>query len=831
MFVQYAVSDPNHPTITGNYQTVDGTATAADTDYIPKSGSFTIPSGMTTSEIIPLEIVGDLRFENDEAFTVNASNVVGIMGPPPIIDITIVNDDVPVVTVSQARVTEGGAGTTTTMTFTVTMTPPAGVTVQAAYRTADNTATAGQDYQAASGALVFAIGQATQTVAVIVNGDGTVENDESFTLAVTPVGGSTATGTGTIGNDDVAALGVANTSVTEGNAGTTAMTFTVTLTAPAVVAVQATYSTADGTATAPSDYQATTSRLTFAPNETTQTVTVTVNGDTTVEPDETLTLTVTPVGGVPATGTGTILNDDTPRLARLVIISGNGQRGRPGVQLAQPLVVEAQNSLDAPVAGVVVQWEANGNATLGSASSTTNAQGRASTTVTINNVSAVAVQASAAGLAPVTFNLASETGFEGRSKGPVAVPIARVLDQICARNDGVFDDTCRALSKLDDGQLTPTLEHVAPQQSGAQSKVASAAVSNVAAGIGSRLAALRSGAEGFSVQKLSLSISGSPIPIGALATALVTQAPAGGAADEQKDYNGWSGFLSGNIGKGERIGRNGQLGFDLKSSGIMAGVDRQFGDSVFGVSVNLMKLDSTLNDSTGSLETKGYALSLYGSRSGLFTGSAAPGTAAGHHFDGVHIDGSLTLGRNRYDAKHIVVIPGFTNSVARSKNNANVFALTGGAGIDSHKGRTDYDVSLSGTWSRADIDDLTESGDGPLILFVQGHEIESAVATAGFNVRTAIPTSFGNVLPMFRAEMIHEFKSGARLVTARFLRDTQNIAFTIPLDQPDPNYGKLSAGLQAVFPHGVSAFVEVTQDVLRSDLHFRTIQVNVSKSF
>jgi hypothetical protein len=117
-----------------------------------------------------------------------------------------------------------------------------------------------------------------------------------------------------------------------------------------------------------------------------------------------------------------------------------------------------------------------------------------------------------------------------------------------------------------------------------------------------------------------------------------------------------------------------------------------------------------------------------------------------------------------------------------------------------------------------------------LVLFVQGHDIESATATAGFNIRSAWPVSFGTVLPSFRAELNHEFKSGARLVTAHFLRDMES-SFTVPIDRPDASYAKLAAGLQAVFARGYSAYVEVTQDVLRSDLHFRTIQVNVSKSF
>ena len=84
------------------------------------------------------------------------------------------------------------------------------------------------------------------------------------------------------------------------------MTFVVTLSPSAAVPVQAAYFTANGTATAGSDYQAAAGSLTFAVGETVKNVTVTVFGDTAIEPDETLTLTVNPAGGQPVTGTGTI---------------------------------------------------------------------------------------------------------------------------------------------------------------------------------------------------------------------------------------------------------------------------------------------------------------------------------------------------------------------------------------------------------------------------------------------------------------------------------------------------------------------------------------------
>jgi hypothetical protein len=73
------------------------------------------------------------------------------------------------------------------------------------------------------------------------------------------------------------------------------------------------YTTANGTATAGSDYTATSGTLTFAPGETVQTVDVPIVGDTTLEPDETFTLTLSnPVNATlgTATATGTITNDD-----------------------------------------------------------------------------------------------------------------------------------------------------------------------------------------------------------------------------------------------------------------------------------------------------------------------------------------------------------------------------------------------------------------------------------------------------------------------------------------------------------------------------------------
>ena len=120
------------------------------------------------------------------------------------------------------------------------------------------------------------------------------------------VSGAVATGVtiartpaiGTIIDDDPVSIRINDVSQNEGQSGTSPMTFTVTLSNPSINNVSVTYQTADGPAgsggaTAPSDYVAVPATvLTFTPGQTSKTVGVTVNGDTTSEPNETFNVNV-----------------------------------------------------------------------------------------------------------------------------------------------------------------------------------------------------------------------------------------------------------------------------------------------------------------------------------------------------------------------------------------------------------------------------------------------------------------------------------------------------------------------------------------------------------
>ncbi|WP_425510202.1 putative Ig domain-containing protein [Xanthomonas indica] len=296
---------------------VGGTATSG-TDYAAVNSPLVIAAGQT-SGTITIDPTPDTTVEPDETVVISLNAGSGYtVGSPSSATGTILNDDQPALSINDVSQNEGNAGNTA-FTFTVSLSQPAGTGgVSFDIATANGTATAGTDYISSSvNGLTIAAGSSSATFTVQVVGDTLNEPDETFFVNVSNVSGATVAdgqGQGTIVNDDAApALSVGDVSVSEGNSGTTTATFPVSLSAASGQTVTVNYATADGSANAGSDYVARSGTLTFSPGTTVQNVAVTINGDTTVEPDETFTLNLSGASNATiarATATGTILNDD-----------------------------------------------------------------------------------------------------------------------------------------------------------------------------------------------------------------------------------------------------------------------------------------------------------------------------------------------------------------------------------------------------------------------------------------------------------------------------------------------------------------------------------------
>jgi hypothetical protein len=117
----------------------------------------------------------------------------------------------------------------------------------------------------------------------------------------------------TTGGGAQPSITISNRGKLEGTGTNTRFKFRVTLSAASASSVTVQYATANGTATAGSDYQARTGTVTFPAGITSRNITVTVVGDSNVEPNETFNVNLSSPSGATIAdnqGRGTIKNDD-----------------------------------------------------------------------------------------------------------------------------------------------------------------------------------------------------------------------------------------------------------------------------------------------------------------------------------------------------------------------------------------------------------------------------------------------------------------------------------------------------------------------------------------
>jgi len=287
------LSNPSTSTVTVNFSTANGTAIAG-ADYTATSGTLSFAPG-ETSKVVSVAILDDSLYEGatPETFLLNLSSPANAtVGTPSATGSIVDNEAAPTLAVGNAAAAEGSY-----TTFDVTLSTPSAFATTVDLALYGGTATLGSDFSNAiqvsadggatwSGnvtSATFAAGTTALKARVQTLADSISEGNETFTLSATPHSGTSntsATGTGTIIDASLPSISVGNVSVNEG-AGTAS--FVVTLSNPSTSTVTVNFSTANGTAIAGSDYTATSGTLSFAPGETSKTVTVAIINDTLYE--------------------------------------------------------------------------------------------------------------------------------------------------------------------------------------------------------------------------------------------------------------------------------------------------------------------------------------------------------------------------------------------------------------------------------------------------------------------------------------------------------------------------------------------------------------------
>ena len=333
--VDYTVSDSSTATAGPNYTDADyRDQLTIDGDRVPLQGAFTFLPGQTQKRIT-VTVNGDAEIEEDETVVVEVElaneddqalalpNGRAATGTG-----TIRNDDNPIDGISIAGPTQPvpeGQTAEFTVTRDNTSRPRQLTYSVCAIRGASDrpTPSAADCYHHDLGGNVsFALGQDEETIRVPTSGDYYVEQHDRVRVTLfIPGHTSSLLATARIQGRDRYSLHVDTPSVDEGDSGAADLTFNVDLDRPADFPVEVDYRVSDrGTADAGDDYVNQQGTVTFAPGETEKQVTVTVNGDTDFEADETVVVDVelandddrayAAPGGDAASGAGTIRNDD-----------------------------------------------------------------------------------------------------------------------------------------------------------------------------------------------------------------------------------------------------------------------------------------------------------------------------------------------------------------------------------------------------------------------------------------------------------------------------------------------------------------------------------------
>ena len=360
------LSNPSAFTVTVPWILADSTATGGS-DYVAAAGSLVFAAGDTVESLV-VATIEDTVDEDDEVFRVVLGTPVQTALATPQTVGTVADDDAaPTVSITPSlALLESDPSP---YPLIVSLSNPSVREVRVDYATVDSTATAGSDYVARTGTLVFApLTTSAVLDSVQALDDAEFESMEWFHVrlsnAVNAALDSTARATAvSITDDDGAPMLVfGSVSATEG----AAVRVPVTITQPVGGTVTARVLLVGGTATiADGDLVALTDTVvTFAPYATSDTVSVTVIADGRCEPDETIELRLVDLTGpVDTTGsvaTVTVVNDDECVAPAVTVLAPNG--GEVLVPGTNTLV--GWSATDATgVTGVDLEWSSDGGST------------------------------------------------------------------------------------------------------------------------------------------------------------------------------------------------------------------------------------------------------------------------------------------------------------------------------------------------------------------------------------------------------------------------------------------------------------------------------------
>jgi uncharacterized protein YhjY with autotransporter beta-barrel domain len=307
-----------------------------------------------------------------------------------------------------------------------------------------------------------------------------------------------------------------------------------------------------------------------------------------------------------------------------------------------------------------------------------------------------------------------------------------------------------------------------------------------------RLAALRKAAQNATNAAADFQFNGVPL------YALANGETGGGASADVQSGGRLSGFLTGMYTRSAQDETSTLAGFTGRTYGLVGGMDYRFRDDLFaGAALRYAKSDVDLNLSEGSLDAEDMNLSVYGTYYPLTQW---------------FVDWTLHYGQGTFDlTRNIDFTLGSStfNENAQSSTDGSQYGASVGTGYEwvSQDGVVSQ-IYTNFRYNRADIDAYEEQTGGGLNLAIDEQSIDSLVGKIGGQVSKAFSYNWGVLSPQLNFNYLHEFNNEGEPIRASFVSDPFNTQFVFTTEDRDANYFTLAAGLVALFPGGMTAYVQ-----------------------
>jgi uncharacterized protein YhjY with autotransporter beta-barrel domain len=303
----------------------------------------------------------------------------------------------------------------------------------------------------------------------------------------------------------------------------------------------------------------------------------------------------------------------------------------------------------------------------------------------------------------------------------------------------------------------------------------------------------------------------------------------GGASADTVGSGRWGAFINGNFGIGDKDSTPNETGFDLDSYGVTGGVDYRFDQALLGLAVGYTTQDADLDANSGNLDTDGISVSLYG--------SYYPSPQS-------YVNAIVSYGNTNHDQERNIIytITSFlgttvVNQTALSETDSDEIAGSLEGGYDFYRGQWTLTPYARLDVAHTEIDGYTEQMANPaaagsgLALQIDDQDFTSVTTAFGGRVVTVVNANSFDLFPQVGAEYVHEFENDNEDTRGRLVDDRSGSTFLLPTDDPDRDYGSVTAAMTADFRNGWYGHVLYQGLIGYSDLSVHAFEVGARLQF